>query len=141
MLKRATILLAMWLLAAPALAAGGSTLTVVVTGFKSPAGAAMISVFGAADGFPYETDKAVAKAKAEIKDGQATAVFANLPPGNYAVAAFHDEDSSGKLERNAFGIPKKGYALSNTPPGFPSFEKSRFVLDVPAKTLRIPLKY
>jgi len=141
-MKRILFLLAALLLASSALAAGGKgSLTVVVTGFKSGAGMAMISVFGGPDGFPYETVKAVQKARVEIKDGQAVAVFPDMDYGTYAVAVFHDEDGSGKLERNVFGIPKKGYGLSNSPSGLPQFDKSKFSLDAPDKTLRIPLKY
>jgi len=141
-MKRIFFLLAACLLASTALAADGKgTLTVVMTGFKNSAGLAMVSVFGAPDGFPYETDKAVQKAKISIKDGQAVAVFPDMAYGTYAVAIFHDDDGSGKLERNMFGIPKKGYGLSNAPSGLPNFDKSKFTLDAPDKTLRMPVKY
>lgn len=130
------------LLATASLAGDGKgSLTVVMTGFRNGAGTARASVFGGPEGFPYETAKAVAKASVAIKDGQAVAVFEGLQYGTYAVAVYHDEDSSGKLERNLLGIPRKGYGLSNSPPGLPSFAKSGFKLDSPDQTVRIPLSY
>jgi uncharacterized protein (DUF2141 family) len=130
------------LLATSALAADSQgNLTVVLTGFRNDAGAAMVSVFQSPDGFPYETDKAVAKAKVAIKNGRAVAVFPGLAYGTYAVAAFHDQDLSGKLERNFVGIPKKGYGLSNSPPGLPGFAKSKFNLESPDQTVSIPISY
>jgi uncharacterized protein (DUF2141 family) len=141
-MKRTLFLLAALLMASAVLAAGGKgSLTVVMTGFKNGAGMAMASVFSGPDGFPYETAKAVQKARIAIKDGKAVAVFPDMDYGTYAVAVFHDEDSSGKLEKNVFGIPKKGYGLSNEPPGFPNFDKSKFSLDAPSKTINITLKY
>jgi uncharacterized protein (DUF2141 family) len=56
-------------------------------------------------------------------------VFVGIPPGIYAVSAFHDESMNGKLDKNVVGIPKKGYAASNNPKkkmGRPGFEETSF---------------
>ena len=45
-------------------------------------------------------------------------IFAGLPPGDYAVAAFHDADGNGELGTNILGIPTEGYGFSNGAPGF-----------------------
>lgn len=59
-------------------------------------------------------------------------VFDNLPAGDYAIMAFHDEDDDGKLDTNGlFGLPSEDYAFSNNPStlfGPPSYEKCRFAL-------------
>jgi len=134
-------LTALFMTSAALAADGQSTLTVVMSGFKNDAGLALVSVFRGPDGFPFDTEKSVRKAKVAIKDGKAVAVFPALVHGTYAVACFHDEDLSGKLERNVLGIPRKGYGLSNSPPGFPAFSKSAFSLDGPDKTIEMPIKY
>ena len=36
-----------------------------------------------------------------------------LPAGKYAIAAFHDQNGNGKLDKNWMGIPQEPYALSN----------------------------
>ena len=71
-----------------------------------------------------------------LKEGQAVQVgrvaageksvflFANLPPGRYAVSVFHDENGNGKLDANVVGIPTERYGFSRDargkmgPPGF-----------------------
>ncbi|MCX2743489.1 DUF2141 domain-containing protein [Mangrovivirga sp. M17] len=37
----------------------------------------------------------------------------SLPPGEYAIAAYHDIDNDGKMKRNILGIPKEPYGFSN----------------------------
>lgn len=52
-------------------------------------------------------------------------VFADLPPGRFAVAVFHDENDNDELDVNLIGIPKEGYAFSRDARGFagpPSFD-------------------
>jgi len=42
--------------------------------------------------------------------------FENLPPGDYAIMAYHDLDGNGKLNTDgAFGLPSEPYAFSNNP--------------------------
>jgi len=117
------------------------TLTVLLSGFRSEAGRAVVCVFARPEGFPDEAAKALRKLAVPIKSGQATAVFEGLPHGVCAVAAFHDENASGRLERNAFGAPQEGCGYSGDPPGPPTFEACRFELYGPDKTVRIGLRY
>ncbi|QLA20790.1 DUF2141 domain-containing protein [Desulfolutivibrio sulfoxidireducens] len=116
-------------------------LTVTMEGFQNDTGLAMVSVFADAAGFPYDTSKAVRREKVAIKDRKAVVTFAALPFGSYAVAMFHDNDLSGVLEKNIFGIPKKGYGLSNNPAGSPLFDTSGITLDTPDQAIAITLKY
>ncbi len=39
--------------------------------------------------------------------------FEGLPPGRYAISAFHDTKQTGKLRQGLFGIPKDPWAISN----------------------------
>lgn len=42
-------------------------------------------------------------------------LLTNLPEGKFAIAAYHDLNNNGKLDRNAFGIPSEPYAFSGQP--------------------------
>ncbi len=45
-------------------------------------------------------------------------VFTDLPPGDYAVAAYHDRNGDGKLGTTVLGIPTEPYGFSNNVRGF-----------------------
>jgi uncharacterized protein (DUF2141 family) len=65
----------------------------------------------------------------EMKDGKATATFPDLEPGEYAVSAFHDKNSNGRLDTNFTGKPTEPYGFSNDARGRfgpPKFENARF---------------
>lgn len=58
-----------------------------------------------------------------IANADRGAVFEGLPPGRYAISAFHDTRSAGRLRQGAFGIPIDPWAISNagasiTPPAW-----------------------
>ena len=40
-------------------------------------------------------------------------MFDNLPPGTYAVGAYHDENNNDHMDTDFLGLPSEGYALSN----------------------------
>jgi uncharacterized protein (DUF2141 family) len=75
---------------------------------------------------------------------QATAVWENLPPGDYGVAAIHDENSNAKLDRNFFGIPKEGFGFANNPHvglGPPAFRLAVMHVHCPVTETTIHLQY
>ena len=70
--------------------------------------------------------------------GTVTIVFKDLAPGDYALTAFHDEDGSGEINRNALGIPTEGYAFGNDAVGFmgpPKFEDTAVTLEADADSV------
>lgn len=63
--------------------------------------------------------------------GNLQTVFADLPPGTYAISCFHDVNGNGKLDTNFLGIPSEPYGFSNNVrPKFraPSWAESKFEL-------------
>ena len=65
-------------------------------------------------------------------------------PGNYAIAAYHDEDSSRKLNRSGLGMPTEGFGFSNNPSTFLGIPAFRSVLINVARSdvaTRIRLRY
>ena len=43
-------------------------------------------------------------------------VTLEVPPGTWAVQAFHDEAQKGQVTYNMFGMPDGGIGFSNDPP-------------------------
>jgi uncharacterized protein (DUF2141 family) len=112
--------------ALPAAASTDCTLRIHVDGFRSSKGNLGTVVFTGPEGWPEDIDKAFRHGPAPIDPATRTAVaeWTGLPPGEYGVAAIHDENSNHKLDRNLIGIPKEGFGFANNPhvalsaPGF-----------------------
>jgi uncharacterized protein (DUF2141 family) len=112
----------------PATPAPVASLTVEITGLKDDVGTVHASLYASADGFPTRPAKALRQADAPISGGAARIVFPGLPPGGYAVAAYHDENGNGKLDTGFLGIPTEGLGASNDAKGFmgpPGFDDAR----------------
>ena len=127
-MRAAVAILGMLLVAADPPAAGGATLVVQVEGLKDDQGKVHASLYASEDGFPTRPEKALRQVDVKIEGGRARVVFEGIPPGGYAVAAYHDENGDGKLDTGFLGIPSEGLASSNDAKGFmgpPSFEKAR----------------
>ena len=111
------------IVAVPVLAAD---LTVEVRGIRSGDGRLYVAVHApeTKDTFPAATG-AVAGLQQDAQLGALRFVVGDLPPGRYAVNAFHDENDNGELDTNLFGIPSEGYGFANDPSttfGPPDFE-------------------
>src|SRR5208282_4902555 len=105
-------------------------LTITVENIRSDKGQIRISVYTSAAEWP---DKPT-KDHSQAKPAQAGSVVFkyDLPPGVYAVNAFHDENNNGKFATNFIGLPLEGYGFSNdVRPNLlsaPSFNKAAFEL-------------
>ena len=80
--------------------------------------------------FPAVTG-AVATLRPQAQVGALRLVLRDLPPGRYAVAAFHDENDNGELDSNLLGVPSEGYGFANDPDatfGPPDFEAASVVV-------------
>lgn len=66
-------------------------------------------------------------------------------PGVYALAVYHDEDSSRNIKRSGvLGLPEEGFGFSNNPPtiaSIPSFRSVRLNISKTGLSTRIHLKY
>jgi uncharacterized protein (DUF2141 family) len=66
-----------------------------------------------------------------------------LPPGSYALAAYHDRNNNGKLDSNRLGMPLEPYAFSNNARGIlgpPSFGDARFQIVGPQTQIEVRLE-
>lgn len=66
----------------------------------------------------FKKRKAFKSSMIDVKNNKASILFYSIPKGEYAILAFHDLNSNGKLDRNFLGIPSEPYAFSNNVKGF-----------------------
>jgi uncharacterized protein (DUF2141 family) len=117
-----------------------------VDGFRNPRGNLGTVVFKSPEGWPESLTKATRGGPAPIDNTTRTAlaVWPDLPPGNYAVAAIHDENSNAHLDRNFLGIPKEGFGFANNPHvsvGTPPFRAAIVHVACPVTDIAIHLQY
>ena len=106
-------------------AAQAQELQVTLSGLQHDRGQVPVAVFADAKSFRKD-DQAFAAQKAKAEAGTVTVTFDDVPPGRYAVLAYHDENDNGRLDLRFGMIPVEGYGLSNNPKvmGPPSYEDS-----------------
>jgi uncharacterized protein (DUF2141 family) len=98
---------------------------------RSGSGSVVVAVYKTAASFPKPL-QGIAVQTADASTGSAVAVFHDLTPGRYAVAAYQDRNGNRRLDKNMVGIPTEPYGFSNGARGSmgpPSFESAAF--DVP----------
>jgi uncharacterized protein (DUF2141 family) len=119
--------------------ARAAPLTVDLQNVKSGGGPLVVLVFDSAEGFPKEA-RALRR---EILAEDARAVRIELPPGHYALMAYHDEDGNGVFTRRLGMFPAEGWGLSNNPKvlGKPGFDEAAFTLPDAPTTLILNLDY
>ena len=131
--------------AASAQSPGGQTCKVLlhIDGFRNQKGDAGVTVFKSPDGWPENNDKSFTHTGHPFT-GTKTTVELQLPPGRYAFAALHDENSNHKLDRNFIGKPKEGFGFSNNPKvglSAPSFDSAGMNVSCPVTETTIHLIY
>ena len=84
----------------------------VQTNFETEAGQSVrLTVYDSEDNF---LEMATMKHRGVLdENGLAVVRFLGLEPGDYAFAAYLDENGDGRLNRGALGIPKEPIAFSN----------------------------
>jgi uncharacterized protein (DUF2141 family) len=116
-----------------------------IKGIQGNDGEIACAFFHSADGFPVApSPKAAVTVTAPIRDEGARCVFPDAAPGRYAIAAIHDANGNGDLDRNWLGIPTEGYGFSENARarfGAPSFHVASFPFDGEELFLTIRLQY
>jgi uncharacterized protein (DUF2141 family) len=75
--------------------------------------------------------------------GSTVVRISDVPPGEYAVQAFHDENGSGTLEQNFLGVPKEPVGFSNDAPvGLhgPRFKDAAFSVERDVERISLKLR-
>jgi uncharacterized protein (DUF2141 family) len=132
-------------LPALALAQASSCPGIHVKNIRNSTGTVDCALFDSPVGFPVEVLRSATNVMViKIRHTQARCDFEDIPPGTYALAVIHDENSNGKLDTNWLGIPTEGYGFSNDAKGMlgaPSFSVASFAYDGRNVELTISLQY
>jgi len=103
------ILLAVLLLADAVAGGPGAPITIAVHNVRNDHGQVRVDICPRqrflADGCQWH-------ARAPAVTGTTTITVAGVPPGEYAVQAFHDENGNDRIDRGIFGIPREGVGFS-----------------------------
>jgi uncharacterized protein (DUF2141 family) len=113
-------------------------LTVTVSDLKNNTGMVKVGLYNSDGTFLKSIYKSITS---PIKNNGATVTFIEIPKGEYAISTYQDENSNGKLDRNAMGIPSEDIACSNNAKGFmgpPKYEDAKFII---SKDSKIEIKF
>ena len=82
--------------------------------------------------------------EAPARAGITVVTVPNVPAGEYAVQAFHDENANGEVDRAMLGIPREGVGFSRNARiglGPPKWRDAYFVHQGRAEVIRFDLRY
>ena len=120
-----------------------ASLTIEVSGVKERKGKLQVALYNSAKDFP-ETEPYRGEVLNITADNELQVVFKDLPPGDYAVAVYHDKNSNGKLDKNLLGIPVEDYGFSNDTRGTrlsaPSFDDAKLRVEGQPVSLQIEVR-
>ncbi len=117
-------------------AAQAADLTVTIRHRRSTQGVISVALYNSKNGF-LEQGAEVRSIDVRPQGDETPVVFKDLPPGDYAIAAFHDENASGEFDTNFLGMPEEGYNFSNGAKAFlgpPAFDEAAVPVDTTVKT-------
>ena len=123
----------------PAAASAGDV-RVQITGAASGSGNVRAALFSSAKAF---ADDAPLTGVFIQADDAVEIVFANVPPGRYAISSFFDANGNAELDRNLVGIPSERFGFSRNARGNfgpPGFEDIAFDVDTEGISLSIELR-
>lgn len=138
---RRLICISLFLMFAGASHAFAATLEVDILGAANDDGDVHVALYNDPEGFPKSRGMLI-EIEVPIENQQAVAVFEDLEPGRYAIAIYHDENSSNKFDQGLFGIPLEDFGFSNDATVFlspPSFEDAAFDVPETGAVVRIHL--
>jgi len=118
---------------------GGGALRVVVMDVRSSAGQVRVDVCPQSD-FLKECRFG---AEAPARQGETVVVVPGLPPGEYAVQAYHDGNQNHHVDRNILGLPTEEVGFSKNPPirfSAPSFKSAAFNYNGGDQTIELRLR-
>jgi len=122
----------------PALAA---QLDIELTGIENDHGLVRVAVCTPAT---FTTKHCPFTGAAPAKGGSVVVSVPDIPPGRYAVQAYHDEDGNGRLRKGLFGLPAEAIGFSRDARvrlGAPSFDEAAIDVAEPSTATRLRLRH
>ena len=123
--------------------ASAARIVVTITGLKSNEGGVYVGLYATPSKFLNGAQVDVMK-KVRASTAPITVAFDNLPPGTYAVGAYHDENNNNHLDTNFLGLPTEGYALSNGVRAMtskPTFQQAAFTVGDAGVAVSLQIRY
>jgi uncharacterized protein (DUF2141 family) len=123
--------------------ASAARLIVTIDGLHSAQGNVFVGLYASPAKFLHG-NQCDAQRRVRASTAPITVVFDNLPPGTYAVGAFHDENANDHLDTNVIGLPVEGYALSNGVRAVfakPEFQQAAFTVGAADKPIALHIRY
>jgi uncharacterized protein (DUF2141 family) len=122
---------------------GAATVSIAVTGLRNTHGIVQACLTAAPRYFP-DCDRDPASRRLSIHAANNMVLeFADVPPGTYAVALLHDENSNGRVDKMLM-IPREGFGFSRDAPvrmGPPHFAEAAFDLGAAPVHQTIRMRY
>ena len=128
-------------IAAPAAAQPSATVAVHVENVRSALGHVRVEL---CTSDTFLTDNCLLTSAAPARVGETVVIFNDVPPGVYAVQAFHDENDDHKVNRGAFGIPREDIGFSRDAPlglSGPKFLKAAFSHEADSQVVTVRLRH
>ena len=136
--RRLALLLVALALPAPALAA---QLDIELAGIENDHGLVRVAVCTPAT---FTIRNCPFTGAAPAKPGSVVVRMPDIPPGRYAVQAYHDEDGNGRLRKGLFGLPAEAIGFSREARvrlGPPPFEDVAMDVAEPVTATRLRLRH
>jgi uncharacterized protein (DUF2141 family) len=138
--KRLSLVAGLLLLAGAA-GARAATLQVRITHVKNGSGNVLVAVCRRAH---FLSPNCAYHQSTPVRAGAVAVTFKHIPPGVYAVQAFHDANANYKLDRNWLGWPDEGMGFSNNAPmhhGPPAFSDAAIRLTQSGGQISFRMRY
>ena len=131
----------LWAGAAAPVEAGA--LRVNVEGIRNTNGLMRLALYNQPERFPI-SGEAYVISNVPIPDEGLSVLFSDLPPGEYALALFHDENGDNVFDKGFLGLPLEGFGFSNDASVFfsaPSFSAAAVTVGVRLTTITVHMRY
>ncbi len=123
--------------------AASAQLHLAVSGLRSADGDLRVALFRTPEDFPH-SDGLFREMIVPSGTGSVDVMFDDVPPGTYAIAAFHDENGNGHFDKGLFGFPLEGFGFANDAPvvlGPPDFDAAAVVIDGQPAYAQFSIRY
>jgi len=122
-------------------AANAARLDIELTGVENDRGLVRAAVCTAET---FTTKHCPYSGAVSAQPGRVVVSIEGIPPGRYAVQAYHDEDGNGRLRRGLLGLPAEAIGFSRDAPlrlGPPRFEDAAIDVSEPSTATRLRLHH
>jgi uncharacterized protein (DUF2141 family) len=108
----------------------GLKLTLHITNIQEISGRLQVGIYNNKSDFPKE-GKEFKRVYIKVDGKEVKFTVQDMPPGDYAIAIYHDANTDGQCNSNFLGVPTECYGFSNNVKPFlsaPSFNATKFSL-------------